>query len=76
MCVCVCARTHSVVSDSLQPHGLYPARPLCSWNFPGKHTEVGCTPRDLLNPGVKPEPPMSPTLAGRFFATAPPGKPV
>ena len=33
----------SVVSDSLQPHGLYPTRLLlCPWNFPGKDTEMGC----------------------------------
>ena len=36
--VCV----HSVVSDSLQTHGLYPARLLCPWNFPGKNSGVGC----------------------------------
>ena len=23
-------------------HGLYPARLLCPWDFPGKNTEVGC----------------------------------
>ena len=32
----------SVVSDSLRPHGLQPARLLCLWNFPGKNTGVGC----------------------------------
>ena len=32
----------SVVSESLQPHGLLPARLLCPWDFPGKNTEVGC----------------------------------
>ena len=32
----------SVVSDSLQPHGLKPARLLCHWDFPGKSTGVGC----------------------------------
>ena len=32
----------SAVSDSLQPHGLQPARPLCPWNSPGKNTGVGC----------------------------------
>ena len=32
----------SVVSDSLQPHGLQPTRPLCPWDFPGKNTGVGC----------------------------------
>ena len=32
----------SVMSDSLQPHGLYPTRLLCPWDFPGKNTGVGC----------------------------------
>ena len=27
---------------TLRPHGLWPARLLCSWNFPGKNTGVGC----------------------------------
>ena len=31
----------SVVSDSLRPQGLQPARPLCPWDFPGKNTGVG-----------------------------------
>ena len=31
-----------VVSDSLQPHGLYLARLLSPWNFPGKNTGLGC----------------------------------
>ena len=32
----------SVVSESLQPHGLQPARLLCPWNSPGKNSAVGC----------------------------------
>ena len=32
----------SVVSDSLRPHGLDPARFLCPWDSPGKSTRVGC----------------------------------
>ena len=28
--------------DSLQPHGLKPARLLCLWDSPGKNTGVGC----------------------------------
>ena len=32
----------SVVSNSLQPHGLYPTRLFCPWDFPGKDTGVGC----------------------------------
>ena len=32
----------SVVSDSLPPHGPWPARLLCPWDSPGKSTGVGC----------------------------------
>ena len=34
--------SHSVVSDSLQHHGLQPTRLLRPWDFPGKSTGVGC----------------------------------
>ena len=34
--------SHSVVSDSLRPHGLQPSWLLHPWNFPGKSTGVGC----------------------------------
>ena len=34
--------THSVVSDSLRPHGLGPTRLLSPWDFLGKSTGVGC----------------------------------
>ena len=39
MCVCVSCL---VVSDSLLPHGLKPARLLCPWDFPGKDTGMCC----------------------------------
>ena len=32
----------SVVSNSLQPHGLQPIRLLCPWTFSGKITGAGC----------------------------------
>ena len=32
----------SVMSDSLQPHGLQPTRLLHPWDFSGKSTGVGC----------------------------------
>ena len=32
----------SVMSSSLQPHGLWLIRFLCSWDFSGKNTGVGC----------------------------------
>ena len=34
--------SHSVVSDSLRPHGLEPTRLLHPLDFPGKSTGVGC----------------------------------
>ena len=39
----------SVLSDSLRPHGQYPARLLCPWDFPGKNTGVGS---DFLLQGI------------------------
>ena len=32
----------TIMSDSLQPYGLQPARLLCPWDFPVKDTGVGC----------------------------------
>ena len=47
------------MSDSLRPHGLQPARPLCPWNSPGQNTGVGSRslfqgifPTQGLNPGL------------------------
>ena len=34
--------SRSVVSDSLRPDGLQPARLLCLCDYPGKSTGVGC----------------------------------
>ena len=39
---CVETFSHSVMSNSLWPHGLQPARLLCPRNFPGKNMGVGC----------------------------------
>ena len=50
---CYDVLSHSVVSDSLQPHGLSPARLLCPWDSPGKNTGVGChVLLGLGDPGV------------------------
>ena len=49
--------SRSVVSDSLQTHGLQPATLLCPWDFPGKNTEVGChslLQRIFLTQGLTP----------------------
>ena len=34
--------SHSAVSNSLRPPGLWPPRLLCPWSFPGKNTALGC----------------------------------
>ena len=47
----------SVVSDALQPCGLWPARLLCPWDPPDKNTGVGCRviiQGNLPNPGAEP----------------------
>ena len=57
----------SVVSNSLRPHVLLPARLFCPQDTPGKNTGVGChfsSPEDLPYPGIEPR---SPTLQEDFF---------
>ena len=51
--------SRSVMSDCLRPHGLWPTRLLCPWDFPGKNAGVGCHflfqeifPTQGLNPGL------------------------
>ena len=51
----------SVVSDSLRPHALQPARLLCPWDSPSRNTGVGCQtlllgifPTQGLNSGLPP----------------------
>ena len=51
--------SHSVVPNSLWPHGLSPARLLCPWNSPVKNTGGGCYsllqrifPTQGSNPGL------------------------
>ena len=64
------SESHSVMSDSLGPHGLY-----SPWNSPGKNTGVGSLPLlqgNLPIPGVKPG---SPALQVDSLQSEPPGKP-
>ena len=51
----------SSMPNSLQTHGLEPARLLCPWDSPGKNTGVGCHvlpqrffPTQESNPGIEP----------------------
>ena len=60
--------------DSLQRHGLWPARLLCLWNSPGQNTGVGScfpSPGDLPNPEIEPS---SPTFQVDSLLSEPPGK--
>ena len=53
--------SHSVVSDSLWPHGLSPARVLCPGDSPSKNTKVGrrsSWPKDQIQVTC---------ITGRFF---------
>ena len=71
MCSQSCTTLCDPVNYSLpgsSVHVIFQAR-IWSWlPFP--------TPRDLPNAGVEPVSLESPALAGRFFTTAPPGKPL
>ena len=59
LCVCVYV-SHSVVSLSLGPHSLQPARILCTWDSPSRNTRVvyrsflqGIFPTQGLNTGLQ-----------------------
>ena len=59
------AHMYSDVSCFLQPCGLWPARPVCLWNFSGKNTGVGCQfllQGNLPDPGMELASPVSPAL--------------
>ena len=72
VCVCVCVCVFSRV-------GLFVTRLLCPWGFSGQEywSELPFPPPgDLPDPGIKPESPASPVLAGEFFTTESPRKPI
>ena len=65
----------SVVSSSLQPCGLWPARLLCPWGLSRQKYWSGLPcppPRGLPNPGIEPR---SPTLQADSLPAEPQGKP-
>ena len=60
--------------DSLQPHGLQPAKAPLSMEFPRQQYESGLpfpSPGDLPSPGTEPR---SPSLQADTFPSEPPGK--
>ena len=73
-CLCCAVLSRSVVSNSLRPHGLQPARLLCPWGFSRQEYWSGLpcpSPGDLHNQGIETR---SPT-GGFFLLSEPPGKP-
>ena len=67
--------SHSVVSDSLRPHGLKPTRLLWPWGFSRQEywSRLPCPPpEDLPNPGTEPR---SPALQVDSLPSELPGKP-
>ena len=59
----------SVMSDSLQPHGLWPATLLCPRDFPGKNTGVRC--HSFPDPGIE----LCLALQADSLLSKPPEKP-
>ena len=67
--------SHSVVSDSLQFHGLWPAKLHDPWNSQGKNSEVDSHPilqGDLPDPAIEPR---SPAFQADSLPSEPPRKP-
>ena len=85
VCVCVCVRAHACEhAQLLSCVQLFPSpwtgahqAPLSMGFSSQEHwSELPFpTPGDLPDPGIEPESPASPALAGGFFTTEPPGKP-
>ena len=65
--ILLCCAIHSVMSNSLWPHGLYHSRLLCLWGFSRQEYWSGLPgppPGDLPNTEIEPS---SSALAGKFF---------
>ena len=74
MCVCVCALTHTIVSDSAILWTVAHQTPLSVGLYTCKNTGVGC---HFLLQGIFPTQGLNTIscIAGRFFTAKPPGKP-
>ena len=77
--VCVCVSARRVWSYPTLCHSMTVAlQASLSMGFPRQEYWSGLpflSPADLPDPGIEPESPKSPALAGGFFTTEPPGKP-
>ena len=71
--------SHQVVSNSFSTPWTVAVQAPLSMGCPEHGREYWSelpfpSPRDLPNPGIKPESPLSPALTSGFFTTEPPGK--
>ena len=75
--LCVCVRSLSHVRLSATPWTVAHQAPMSMGILQAGILDwvALSSSRDLPNPGIKPESPVSPALAGRFFTTEPPEKP-
>ena len=79
VCVPVCVFSGSVMSNSLRPQGLWPAKLLCPGDFYRQEYWSGLPfppPGDLPDPWTEPMSLACPALASRFFTTGSPGNPL
>ena len=69
----VCSLSH------VQLFAILRTKLLCTMKFSRQESQSGLpfsTPRDLPDPGIEPKSPAPSALAGRFFTSAPPRKPI
>ena len=74
-----CMLSHPVVSDSCDSVDCVACQAPLSMELSRQEYWSGLSfssPEDHPDPGIEPVSPASPALAGRFFTTVPPGKPL
>ena len=79
ICTCVLMRIAKSCPTLYDPTDYSPPASSVHGIFPRQEYWSGLpfpTPGDLPNPGIEPVSPKAPALAGRFFTTEPPGKPM
>ena len=75
ICVCVFCYLVAKSSNPFETHGLQPVRLFCPWNSPGKNTGVVAIFFFKAASRSSDQTQVS-CLAGRFFTTVSPGKPI
>ena len=77
MCVCACDQSSSHIR-LFATLWTVPCQAVLTMRFPRQEYQSGLPfpiPGNLPEPGIESKSPVSPTFAGGFFTTEPPGKP-